>query len=149
MLMLANELVNAGVVRNVLVVAGENRLSGQSSQDTLRSLAQVGHPRYEVPLGPTIPAYYALVASRYMHHFGVTALDLAALAVAMRVNAREHPGAHLTAEIDEAQVMASRAIATPLKLLDCCPVSDGGAAVGAVPGVGSGGGCTGVRFSSV
>jgi acetyl-CoA acetyltransferase len=128
MLMLANELVNAGVVRNVLVVAGENRLSGQSSQDTLRSLAQVGHPRYEVPLGPTIPAYYALVASRYMHHFGVTALDLAALAVAMRVNAREHPGAHLTAEIDEAQVMASRAIATPLKLLDCCPVSDGGAA---------------------
>ena len=35
-------------------------------------LAQVGHPVYEVPLGPTIPAYYGLVASRYMHEFGST-----------------------------------------------------------------------------
>ena len=57
---------------NVLVVAGENRLTGQSRDASIQALAQVGHPDYEVPLGPTIPAYYGLVASRYMHEYGVT-----------------------------------------------------------------------------
>ncbi|OVZ65603.1 MULTISPECIES: thiolase family protein [unclassified Pigmentiphaga] len=128
MLMLASELVLSGAAEHVLVVAGENRLSGQSSVDTLRSLAQVGHPTYEVPLGPTIPAYYALVASRYMHKYGVTEEDLAEHAVVMRSHAVNHPGAHHKQLIGLSDVMSSRVIASPLKLLDCCPVSDGGAA---------------------
>ena len=127
MAMLAHELVDAGVVRNVLVVAGENRLTGQTRDASVQALAQVGHPDYEVPLGPTIPAYYGLVASRYMHEFGITETDLAELAVLMRRNATTHPGAQFHELITVADVMASRAIATPLKLLDCCPVSDGGA----------------------
>jgi acetyl-CoA acetyltransferase len=128
MAMLAHELVDAGVVHNVLVVAGENRLTGQSRDASVQALAQVGHPDYEVPLGPTIPAYYGLVASRYMHEFGITEQDLAELAVLMRAHAATHPGAQFRDLITIADVMASRAIATPLKLLDCCPVSDGGAA---------------------
>jgi acetyl-CoA acetyltransferase len=128
MAMLAHELVDAGVVRNVLVVAGENRLTGQTRDASVQALAQVGHPDYEVPLGPTIPAYYGLVASRYMHEFGISEPDLAELAVLMRRNATTHPGAQFHELISVADVMASRAIATPLKLLDCCPVSDGGAA---------------------
>src|SRR5216683_2223714 len=103
MTMLAHHLVEAGVARHVLVVGGENRLTGQSRDASILALAQVGHPDYEVPLGPTIPAYYGLVASRYMHEYGVTQQDLA-------------------------DVVASKPVALPLKLLDCCPVSDGGAA---------------------
>ena len=61
MTMLAHHLVNPAL-RNVLVVAGENRLTGQSRDASIQALAQVGHPDYEVPLGPTIPAYYGLVA---------------------------------------------------------------------------------------
>ena len=72
MTMLAHTLVDAGVAKHVLVVGGENRLTGQSRDASIQALAQVGHPTYEVPLGPTIPAYYGLVASRYMHEFGVT-----------------------------------------------------------------------------
>jgi acetyl-CoA acetyltransferase len=128
MAMLAHTLVQAGVVRNVLVVAGENRLSGQTRDAAIQTLAQVGHPRYEVPLGPTIPAYYALVASRYMHETGVTEADLAELAVLMRRHATRHPGAQFRDAITVADVLASKPIARPLKLLDCCPVSDGGAA---------------------
>ena len=67
MTMLAHHLVDAGVAKHVLVVGGENRLTGQSRDASILALAQVGHPDYEVPLGPTIPAYYGLVASRYMH----------------------------------------------------------------------------------
>jgi acetyl-CoA acetyltransferase len=128
MSMLAHHLVEAGVARNVLVVAGENRLTGQSRDASIQALAQVGHPDYELPLGPTIPAYYGLVASRYMHEYGVTEEDLAEFAVLMRVHACTHPGAQFQDPIEVADVMASKPVAMPLKLLDCCPVSDGGAA---------------------
>src|SRR6201746_2510430 len=128
MTMLAHHLVNAGVARHVLVVAGENRLTGQSRDASILALAQVGHPDYEVPLGPTIPAYYGLVASRYMHEYGVTQQDLAEFAVLMRRHALTHPGAQFPEALPGADVMASNPVALPLKLLDCCPVSDGGAA---------------------
>jgi acetyl-CoA acetyltransferase len=128
MTMLAHHLAEAGVVRHVLVVAGENRLTGQSRDASILALAQVGDPRYEVPLGPTIPAYYGLVASRYMHEYGVTQEDLAEFAVLMRTHALSHPGAQFSTPITVSDVMGSKPVALPLKLLDCCPVSDGGAA---------------------
>src|SRR5437588_5966600 len=128
MTMLAHHLVDAGVARHVLVVGGENRLTGQSRDASIQALAQVGHPDYEVPLGPTIPAYYGLVASRYMHEYGVTQEDLAEFAVLMRAHALTHPGAQFHEPIAVASVMASKAVACALKMLDCCPVSDGGAA---------------------
>jgi acetyl-CoA acetyltransferase len=128
MVMLAHYLVESGAARNVLVVAGENRLTGQSRDDAVKTLAQVGHPVYEVPLGATIPAYYALVASRYMHEHALGEPDLAELAVLMRRHASAHPGAQFREPISVQDVMASKSIAAPLKLLDCCPVSDGGAA---------------------
>ncbi len=128
MAMLAHELVQAGTVRNILVVAGENRLTGQSRDSTVQTLAQVGHPRYEVPLGPIIPAYYALLAARYMHEFGIDSADIAEFAVLMRRHAALRPGAHLTKAITVEEVVASRPIALPLRVMDCCPVSDGGAA---------------------
>jgi acetyl-CoA acetyltransferase len=128
MAMLAHHLVESNVARNVLVVAGENRLTGAGRDSAVQTLAQVGHATYEVPLGPTIPAYYALVASRYMHEFGADEADMAALAVLMRRHAQLHPGAQFREPIGVEQVLASKPIATPLKLLDCCPVSDGGAA---------------------
>ena len=128
MAMLAHQLVEAGLAKHVLVVGGENRLTGQSRDASLIALAQVGHPVYEVPLGPTIPAYYGLIASRYMHDYGVTQEDLAEFAVLMRKHAATHPGAQFHDLITMADVMASKPVAMPLKLLDCCPVSDGGAA---------------------
>src|SRR5438309_2464221 len=128
MTMLAHIIVGAGIVRHVLVVGGENRLTGQSRDAAILALAQVGHPEYEVTLGPTIPAYYGLVASRYMHEYGVTEEDLAEFAVLMRAHALTHPGAQFHEPITVADVMASKPVALPLKLLDCCPVSDGGAA---------------------
>lgn len=128
MVMLAHHLIEAKVARNILVVAGENRLTGQSRDAAVQTLAQVGNPVYEVPLGPTIPAYYGLVASRYMHEFGTTEEDLAELSVLMRRHASTHPGAQFRDAFTVADVLASKPVAAPLKLLDCCPVSDGGAA---------------------
>ena len=79
----------------VLVVAGENRLSGQARDSAIQTLAQVGDAETEVPNGASVPAYYALLASRSLHETGTTEADLAELAVLMRRHAAAHPGAML------------------------------------------------------
>src|SRR5437899_8461084 len=63
-----------------------------------------------------------------MHEYGVTEEDLAEFAVLMRKHAVMHPGAQFHDPITVTDVMESKPVALPLKLLDCCPVSDGGAA---------------------
>jgi acetyl-CoA acetyltransferase len=128
MLVLARHLIAAGAAETVLVVAGENRLSGQSRDDSIKTLAQVGHATLEVPSGAIVPAYYALLASRYLHETGAREADLAELAVLMRRHAQNHPGAHLRKPMTVADVLASPPIATPLKFMDCCPISDGACA---------------------
>jgi acetyl-CoA acetyltransferase len=129
MLMLARELIVSGRCRNVLVVAGENRLTGQTRDNSIQTLAQVGDADFEVPNGASVPAYYGLMASRYMHETGLTQEDLAEFAVLMRANAARHPDAHLRTPITVSDVMASKTIAAPLKLMDCCPISDGAMAL--------------------
>ncbi|WP_340539078.1 thiolase family protein [Nocardioides sp. GXZ039] len=125
----ASALVQAGRARRVLVVAGEDRASGRSRAATTATLADVGHPDLEVPLGATVPAYYGLLASRYLADRGLGPRDLAALAVPQRVHASRTPGAQFTDLVSEADVLEARMIANPLTLLQCCPVSDGGAAI--------------------
>lgn len=129
MLMLGADLVRSGRCRKVLVVAGENRASGQSRDLSIQTLAQVGDAQFEVPNGASVPAYYALMASRYLYETGTTEADLADLAVLMRAHAARHPDAHLRAPISREDVLASKPIAAPLKLLDCCPISDGAMAL--------------------
>lgn len=139
LVMLAGDLVRSGRCQRVLVVAGENRLSGQHRDNAIQTLAQVGDAETEVPNGGSVPAYYALMASRYLHETGTTEADLAELAVLMRHHAAAHPGAQLRSPLTVADVLASKPIATPLKLADCCPISDGAAAllVSAEPGSGA------------
>ena len=139
MLMLARDLVRVGRCKRVLVVAGENRLSGQARDAAIQTLAQVGDPDVEVPNGASVPAYYALLASRYMAATGLAPDDLAEFAVLMRANAMRHPDAHLREAITLADVAASKPIASPLRLLDCCPISDGAMAlvVSSEPGAGA------------
>ncbi|CCG04284.1 thiolase family protein [Blastococcus saxobsidens] len=129
MLAQAARLVDSGAAGRVLVVAGEDRASGQTVDTSMTTLAQVGHRDYEVPVGANVPGYYALLASAYLHRHGLHPDSLAHLAVQMRTHAGRHPGAHFREGIEVADVLASRRIADPLRLLDCCPVSDGGAAV--------------------
>jgi acetyl-CoA acetyltransferase len=129
MVMQAAALVVAGYARHVLVVCGDNRLSGMSRDGAVAALAQVGHPQFERPYGISVPAAYALVAQRYMHEYGVTSEHLAAVAVTHRRHAQRHPAAQMRKPITIADVMQSKTIATPLRLLDCCLISDGGAAV--------------------
>ena len=129
MIMQAAALVASGQCNHVLVVTGDNRLTGLSRDGAVAALVDVGHAQFERPFGMSVPAAYALVAQRYQHEFGVTPEQLAAIAVEQRRHAGRHPKAQKREPITVADVLASKLIATPLRLLDCCLVSDGGAAV--------------------
>ncbi len=129
MVMTAAILVRSGQCENVLVVTGDNRLSGMTRDGAVAALSTVGHPTMERPYGISVPSAYALVAQRYMHDYGVTSQHLSGIAVQTREYARNHPDAHRREPLTIAEVEGSRVISSPLRLFDCCQISDGGAAV--------------------
>ncbi|MFG3660849.1 thiolase family protein [Streptomyces sp. NPDC047706] len=83
----------------------------------------------EIEQGMVMPAAYAMRAQRYLHDFGASVGDLTAVSVKNRRNGALNPRAHFRREVSEADVAASRPVADPLRLLHCCPNSDGAAAV--------------------
>jgi acetyl-CoA C-acetyltransferase len=85
--------------------------------------------QYEGPFGPTTVGAYAMVAQRHMHEYGTTPEQLAEVAVTMRLHASMNPAAKYRDPITVEDVLASRIISSPLHLLDCCIISDGGGAL--------------------
>lgn len=72
---------------------------------------------------------YGLAARRHMLEFGTTVDDFAAVAVAQRAWAAGNPLAQMRQPLSVEQHQASRMIADPLRLLDCCLVSNGAVAI--------------------
>lgn len=122
--------VASGQASAVLCVAGQNMLSFQSRGDAVKKLADAGwaHPEFEAPHGPLVPTLYALVAQRHMHEYGTTEAQMAEVAVTMRRHAALNPKAHKREPITVDDVLKSRMVTSPLKVLDCALVSDGAAA---------------------
>jgi acetyl-CoA C-acetyltransferase len=86
-------------------------------------------PIYQRSLGIDATSSAALQARLYMKMSGATEEDFARVSVKNHKNAKNNPLAQLPMDITVADVMKSRKIAEPLKLLDCSPISDGAAAV--------------------
>ncbi len=84
---------------------------------------------WEVRLGLTMPALYAMRAQRYMHDFGISLKDVASVSVKNRKNGALNPDAQMRKEVSVEEVLASRMIADPFTLLQCCPTGDGAAAI--------------------
>ncbi|MBK6317914.1 MAG: thiolase domain-containing protein [Dehalococcoidia bacterium] len=92
----------------------------------------------EAPYGSTLISNYAMVKQRHMHQYGTTNEQLAEISVATRKHAMRNPEAVKAMtdlqfvkvdNITVADVLESRVVATPLRLLECCMVSDGGGAL--------------------
>jgi len=86
-------------------------------------------PIFQRPLGIDAISAAALQANAYMTRFGIREEDVAQVSVKNHGNAKNNPCAQLPMDITVTDVMKSRKIAAPLKLLDCCPISDGAAAI--------------------
>jgi acetyl-CoA acetyltransferase len=124
----AASAIVTGMCNTVLVTMADSQVSGLSRDKAVEMMSTAGHPQFERPYGPPIPAFYALLARAHEHVYGTTAEQRAAVAVACRKHASLNPAAQMRKPITIEDVLASRMIADPLHLLDCSLVSDGGAA---------------------
>jgi acetyl-CoA acetyltransferase len=126
--------INAGFCEVALITHGQTGRSARVRADDGGGFERGGSPaaEYEIPygiIGP--PAGYAMACSRYMHLYGEdrTRQALAEIAVATRKWAQRNPKALMRDPMSFDDYHNSRWIAWPFHLLDCCLVTDAGAAV--------------------
>ena len=122
--------IAAGLCEVALITYGSTASSSRFAVGT-GGLTGSGDPpdQFEAPFGPTVLNSYALVAQRHMHEFGTTAEQLAEIAVTIRRHAGLNPAAKFREPITVEDVLASRIVSSPLHLLDCCIITDGGGAI--------------------
>ncbi|MGI8926299.1 MAG: thiolase C-terminal domain-containing protein [Tepidiformaceae bacterium] len=133
--------IAAGKCRVALLTYGSTAHSDARNIGTA-GMGGMGSPsplsNMQDPWGMTLISNYAMVAHRHMHQYGTTSEQLAAISVATRAHAMRNPQAvkameellfENIREITVEDVLASRMVADPLHLLECCMVSDGGGAV--------------------
>ena len=125
----AASAIATGMCQTVLISMADSLSSGLSREQAMAMQSATGHSQFESPYGPTVPAYYALIAQAHMAQYGTTAEQYAAIAVACRKHASLNPTAQMRDLITVEDVVNSRMIADPLHLLDCSLVSDGGSAI--------------------
>ena len=93
---------------NVLLIAcAEPTVSKGSRKSAVEKMAAFGHPEFEVPFGVSIPAFYGLIARRFMHEFGLTQEQMATVAVTMREHASRNPASRFRDPITVADVISS------------------------------------------
>jgi acetyl-CoA C-acetyltransferase len=117
----------ASGVHDAVLVIGVEKMRDKSSEEGLLARAAGGHPVYT--RGESAPALFAPFATRHMYEFGTTREMLASVAVKNHHNGSLDPYAHFQNEVTIDDVLASPPVCHPLHLLDCCPQTDGAAAV--------------------
>lgn len=115
--------VAAGMYDVVLALGFEKlRDSGQRGLGTFANHPVVGY-------GTTAPSLFAMAATRYFKTYGINKTTLAKVAIKNHHNGTMSPKAHFQMEVTEDQVVNAPMICSPLGLFDCCPTTDGAAAV--------------------
>ncbi len=117
----------ASGVHEVVAVVGVEKMRDKSSEEGLLARAAGGHPIFT--RGESAPVLFAPFATRHMHDYGTTREMLAAVAVKNHHNGTLDPYAHFRYEVTVDEVLASPPVCSPLHLLDCCPQTDGAAAI--------------------
>jgi len=121
--------IAAGYCKTALILYGSTWSSDRFAIGTGGGGGSDPPDYFESCYGPTTVGAYALVAQRHMHEFGTTSEQLAEIAVTMRKHASLNPLAKFRDPITVDDVLSSREVSSPLHLLDCCMISDGGGAI--------------------
>lgn len=123
--MVATFMLDAGYCDTALIMYGSNQRSGAGGVVHMRQSSV-----YEKPYRPINPlSSYALATARHMHQYGTTAEQLAAVAVSARQWAQRNPDAFMREPLTIDDCLRSRLVSDPLRVRDCCLVTDGAAAV--------------------
>ncbi|MBD3348627.1 MAG: acetyl-CoA acetyltransferase [Candidatus Eisenbacteria bacterium] len=126
----------ASGMHNVVAVTGAERMREVNNLEATDLVATLTHPIAEYIYGVTLPSLAGMFTRLYMDRYGVTDRHLAMVAVKNQRHALRNEFAHIQQEItvegilDSPEAMTNNPyVAAPLRFFDCCPVSDGGAAV--------------------
>ena len=123
--------VAMGMASNVLIFRAMNGRTGRRMGQTTVGARVGGEAAFHAPYGWLTPAQWdAVIARRHMAQYGTTSRQLGAVAVASRRHANRNPAAIMHGRpmsLEDHQ--ASRMVADPLRLLDCCLEIDGAGAV--------------------
>jgi acetyl-CoA C-acetyltransferase len=121
--------ISQGRCRVALITYGSTARSAGVPVGTRERIAGDYLDQFEGIYGISTVGLYALVAQRHMHEYGTTSAQLAHIAVACRRHAGLNPAALYRDPITVEDVLRSPMISSPLHLLDCCVITDGGGAV--------------------
>jgi acetyl-CoA C-acetyltransferase len=117
----------ASGVSDVVLTAGADKVGECGDSQTV--LNKIWDPIYERPLPLGTITMLAMSGIRYADKYGMSQEDMARVVVKNRTHAALNPNAHLRKETSVDEVMNSRMISWPVKLMDCCPQSSGGGAM--------------------
>ena len=121
--------INAGLCTTVLITHGESGRSRVGSGGWPRAPAS-WTGQFELPFGVTSPpTMFTIPVLRYLKTYGLSAADLAQVAVVQREWAALNPRSSFKEPITIDDVLNSTMIAYPFRLLMCCLVTDGGGAL--------------------
>jgi acetyl-CoA C-acetyltransferase len=119
----------AGGGSDVILVGGGERVLNVPTDAATEYFAYCSDAIYEQSLGLTFPGVFALIARAHMDRHGTTEEQMAHVAVKNHRHGTLNPKAQFQKEITLEAVLRSPYVADPLKLYDCCPFTDGGAAI--------------------
>lgn len=111
----------------IILAGGVEKMN--DGADASYALATAADQDYEAFHGVTFPGLYAMIARAHIHKYGTTREQLAEVAVKNHLHGLKNPNAQFRMKISRQDVLNSVVVAEPLNLLDCSPVTDGGAAV--------------------
>ncbi len=119
----------AGGFADAALVVGVERLGHLDTMSATGYFAYAADYPFETRNGATFPGLYATLAHAYQAKYPTRPEMFGAIAVKNHANAAHNPHAHFQKEISLETYLASPVVASPLRLYDCCPFSDGAAAV--------------------
>src|SRR5919197_1813102 len=121
--------IASGLCKTVLITHGESGRSGVGrTRNVVAPTSLAG--QFEQPYGPIgPPTLFTIPVLRYMKRYGLTHETLAMVSVVQREWAAKNPRATFRTPITVGDVLNSRMIAYPFRLLQCCLVTDGGGAL--------------------
>lgn len=118
---------------DIVLVGGVERAASMGTSLATRTFAMFTDSHYEYPAGLTFPAMFAMLAHLYSKRYDIP-LDklkeqMAQVSVQSHAYGMSNPKAQFHKEITKEDVLNGFMVTSPLQLLDCCPFSDGAAAL--------------------
>jgi len=120
-------LAVASGLYDIVAVGGVEKMTDVEPEQATSVLAGAMDFEWEAYFGATFPGLYALIATRYMHEYGLKPETLAKIAVKNHHYGSLNPLAHFRNRITVEEALASPLVADPLRKYDCSPISDGAA----------------------